>query len=662
MILGGVSALAVVAIVSFLVAVNRKRCCAHRHRKGCDDNWNKKNTKKVKKRKIGYDIPIESKPIISSVIWQQEENDIAEEVKRIYNNISNCSKPVLFDSGLCPQIDYNTNAKELQSMKVPAEENVIEYNCKAKKATLKLDLQLDVNKTMLTNQGHSSYRRQAGAFLSKDKVSEVKAQEVFMEEAKRSQVQEWVDNSVGTLNEVKEMGTIGKGEKVIPLKANKSYAEVEPQEGGKGKNLQWNLQNYDKKSRDFAENDSRKQENIYLTIKDDVNNELKDCDAEVHDVKGLKSCLKKGARGRDNVLEKSFEEIKECNGTSVTDIKEKSFNQRKLKFTENEDFSTTRDVRKLIVTSWIDHSDAQNKSCVTEEESDTTLAEKSANDLEYEDIDSILTSVSRMDEGRLSKLKASDFYKDLLKKKIKKYKDLGQKIDEVSLVSHEEERGVGVELENKRRQGSEKANEERFSLSKKNKQASTAGKEEINISHRNERESLSESSVLDQVSNEREKVGAVGERTKTHSNEELSHGSEISNDENDITLKYSIVRNFSDRLQPTIYVSLQHIHGLGKAFGYDNTAIARLYFANDGEEYEESEPMKCFDDIYQEQMFSVVGSSKKAIINDFLVIEIILEDNNEPELYITVPLVGLKHKATLIESVAFERGQFMEVY
>ena len=647
MVLGGVSALAIVAVLSLLVAINRKKCCMHQYRRDYGDVREKKSTKKTKKRKIGYDIPIESKPMMSSAIWQQEENDVAEEVKKIYHNISNCSKPVLFDmeSGISPQNDCSDHPYDTQKKKIPAEKDLIVYGSKVKKPALKLDPNVGVNGTTNSKQGRSSYQLQVDAFLLKDQNTGIRAQEVFMEEARRSQVQDWVDNSVGTLNEIGNEER--RKSKEILHEESQFCAQLAPDEGRVCKRT---LEN---ENEILAENSLKNEEIHNLEFGKNAKNELKASEMEA-----VKEVLMKNARWKESVLEKSFEEVKEFKKTS--DSGEEKFNHKSLKYTENGDFKTARDLKNLIVTRWIDHSVAQNKLRITEEESDTTLAEKSANEIEYEDIDSILTSVSRMDEERLSKLKTSKFYKELLKRKIDKYKAAGEKIDEVSLVGKGAKRGAEEELENRRRQNKGDINGESVHLQKDVKNYSAEVEEKRDTAHRSGRESLSESSNFDQASSHQEKIGKVAKKLEIVPQEEATSGSDFSNNEDDITLKYSIVRNFSDRLKPTIYVSLQHIHGLRRTFGYDNTAIARLYFANDGEEYEESEPMKCLDDIYQEQMFSVVGTSTKAIIKDFLVIEIILEDNDEPELYVKLPLEGLRHKATLIDSVVFEHGRYME--
>ena len=655
MILGSVSALAIVAVLSLLVAINRTKCCMHQYGRSYGDGREKKGPKKTKKGKIGYDIPVESKPMMSCAIWQQEENDIAEEVKKIYHNISNCSKPVLFDMdiGISPQNDCKDHLYDMEKKKISGEKDLIVYGSKVKKPVLKLDPNVGVNGTTSNKQGRSSYQRQVDAFMLKNHSTGIRAQEVFMEEARRSQVQDWVDNSVGTLNLIGNEG--GRKSKEVLHEASRCYAQLEPDEGRICKRTP------EKENEIFAENSPKNEEIHNLEFEKNANSELKASEMEaVKEVKGLKSCLKKNGKWKESTVEKGFEEIKECRKTSYANRGEENFNNKSLKYTENEDFKTARDLKNLIVTRWIDHSVAQNKLRITEEESDTTLAEKSANEIEYEDIDSILTSVSRMDEERLSKLKTSKFYKELLKRKIDKYRAAGEKIDEVSVVGKEAKRGAEEELENRRRQNKGNINVESNQLLKDVKNHPTEEGEKKDTANRSGRESLSESSNFDQASSHRENVEKVAKLLEIVPQEEAPSGSDFSNNEDDIILKYSIVRNFSDRLKPTIYVSLQHICGLGRTFGYDNTAIARLYFANDGEEYEESEPMKCLDDIYQEQMFSVVGTSTKAIIKDFLVIEIILEDNDEPELYVKLPLEGLRHKATLIDSVVFKHGRFME--
>ena len=654
MILGGVSALVIVAFVSILVAINRKICCKHNHRAGYNDKGKKSSAKKIKKRKIGYDIPIESRPTVSSVIWQQEENDIAEEVKKIYRNISNCSKPVLFDTdcGERLQANYNTNTMDMQSGKAQFEDDQTRYKGKMKELVNRMDLHVDVNNAKHKNLRNSSYQRQAGAFLSKNHVAGAKVQEVVMEEMRRSQVQEWVDNSVGTLDREEEINVRETVDEILPHGTNRACLELDLQEKTEGKNI--HQQKLEKKNRGFADQTPDEQGNVPVDIRASRGGEMTECDEKANDVKNLKSCLKKGTKWKESPIEKNVQEMNECNRIHEGNFDKRELDQRKLTFTDSENFATARDVKKFIVTRWIDHSISQHKSRVTEEESDTTLAEKSANELEYEDIDSVLTSVSRMDEGRLSKLKASEFYKELLKRKINRYRTLGEKIDEVSLVDKEDARGDEEELESE-----PTIKNDRMVIEEKRNYLVT-DKGEATTMYRTKRESLSESNVIDQISDYRTNAGKFEEGLKTNCEEDNSFGSEVSEKENDVSLKYSIVRNFSDRLKPTIYVSLQHIHGLGKVFGYQNRAIARLYFANDSEEYEESDSMRCFDDIYQEQMFSVVGTSIKAIIKDFLVIEIILEDNDEPELYVKLPLEGLKHKATLIDAVIFQHGQFVE--
>ena len=665
MILGGISAFAIVALVSFLVAINRKRCCADRHKRGYDEGLSKNSARKLKKRKIGYDIPIRSKPMVSSVVWQQEENDIADEVKKIYGNISNCSEPVVFEmsNGIWQQNEFDamqTKHVNVGKKEIARGDKKTRGDNKLGQPTLKMNLGLDLKKPRQGDQGRSSYQRQVVTFLSKgqeEKKPAINIEDVYMEKAKRSHVQEWVENSVKTINDKTEV-TKGENSKNVLLQ---EVDGVGAEFGNKGENFQWQENgNLQCKDENVNQNCLNHEVDFDLVARNDDDIGLEGCDVNGKDAKALKSCLKKSKKEgmsdglKENIFEKSFEEIKQNIGMKNREAEEGTFDQRKLKLTDKEDFKTVRDVKKLIVTRWIDHSAAHNKSCVVEEESDATLAEKSANELEYEDIDSILTSVSRMDEGRISKLKATDFYKQLLKKKITGYKAAGEKIDEVSLVSNEEKR---LNKEEIKTQNMERIGEEKMALIRESK-LSFSGQEKKAIVQKNERESLPESSDLNQ--DKIDKIDKSLEKTERRNSKEDSFVSEFSIDENDITLKYSIVRNFSDRLKPMIFVSLQHIRGLGRVFGYDNTARARLYFANDGEEYEESEPMKCEDDIYQEEMFSVIGTSTKAIVKDLLVIEMILEDNDEPELYVTVPLDGLRHKATLIDSVTFLPGRFEE--
>lgn len=635
--------------MALLISIARKKCCAGHYNKIYYNGGEIKGTGTVKKRKIGYDIPVRSKPVMSSVVWQQEENDIADEVKKLYHSISNSSKPVLFDdgNGAFPQADCDANIVENGDVKG---QTIASSTRKCTKPFLKLNLNLGQNKTKHDGKrGRSSYERHLSSFLSKNQNelhAGTKKECVFMEEPARSKVQEWVENSARLSEKEREVLNFGNG---------KSEQRFEPEREV------IKLQEKDETEEISSKDDLNVSKEIGHVVKNDDKQSFSELNIKHQDKLPLKSCLKKPTadmgKFQENCQEKSYEEFETRNETPRTKmegLKPEEVEQKKLKFTESEEFKTARDVKKLIVTRWIDHSAVQNKSRLIEEESDTTLAEKSANELEYEDIDSILTSVSRMDDGRISKLKATDFYKELLNKKIKGYKSMEQKIDEVSIA-------IGEEMEVKEDAGQEK----RISRSKRmtEEEGFFKGKECLSKFERkgktkqtnDEREPLLESSIED-MSERKDRFNKLNKEVME--NQENSFVSHYSNDENEITLKYSIVRNFSDRHKPMVYVSLQHIHGLGRTFGYNNSATARLYFANDSEEYEESDPIKCDDDIYLEEMFSVVGTSTKAILKDSLVVEIILEDSDEPELYVSVPLDGLRIKATLIDSVSFLVGHF----
>lgn len=649
MVLWGVSVVAILALVSLLIVTKRKKCCSHQHKNSYDAEGDGKKAVKLKKRKIGYDIPIRSKPVVSSVVWQQEENDIADEVKRIYHSISNSSKPILFEieNEVYPQTENDVNAVASKLVENGSKRT---HRNRSKKDRFKLHLNFSQNKQSINeNKGKSSYQRQVSNFLSNNQAerhTSNKSQDIVNAEKARSKVLEWVENSVRSFNKEEN-----DEENARDFDNDSSHCDVGDQ-GGIESITGLQMDNIEARGIDWK------------VGKEDINKKI-GVEVKGSNEKVLKSCLKKTGREKASLLNQEDEagvnlaQIKSENENQETKLNGKQFDMKRLTLTDSKDFKTARDVKKFIVTRWIDHSAGQSKSCMIEGGSDTTVAEKSANELEYEDLDSILTSVSRMDEGRISKLHATDFYKDLLHKKIKRFKSSKKEIEDFSTARYEEKR-EGDEVTKKRcLKDKEMIDGEQLpSLMKDRKLQIFPGREKDMYDIKEERQSLLESSMEDKAVSRNNEFGKSDEDLKrsTFDGSNELFAPEHSSEEN-ITLKYSIVRNFSDRLKPMVYVSLQHIHGLGRTFGYDNSAVARLSFANDGEEYEESDSMKCDDDIYLEEMFSVIGTSTKAIIKDFLVIEIMLEDNDEPELYVKVPLNGLVQKATLIDSVIFEHGR-----
>ena len=655
-ILGAVSAVAILALLTVLLTIHRKKCCSKPTR--VNNRTQGDLSKKLKARKIGYDIPSRSKPVMSAAVWQQEENDIADEVKRNYGNISNCSNPVLFElSGFEHQDEFKQIAMETGNCKTQMK----------KKGMAKLHsiLKKPSNKTPFGKDEFESKREKAenkqmkkvlpfsnGALplakLDRCAVNQNVYEEVEMEESARSKVQDWVNNSMVVKSDNKDMDQLVAD----PLAGCDSRV-------------------FKREEFDVNEATGVTEANRLVgerIISCDEYERAKDLENQPAFI-GKKTMRESGRLTKEDVDIKK--ENKDCTENGV-ELKAGLPKDRKPNFSAREDFETARDIKKLIVTRWIDHASRQNKPCVVEEESDIALGEKSLNELEYEEIDSILTSVSRMDERRISKLKATGFYQELLRKKLQKQP---RNQTQLAVKRMDEEENVPEEekLTEARLKDRETRQECREDFSHSKAIATSEKRVDLNAvknvesietsiaNKENVRQSLPESSIQE-VSTEKGKYdNKFTEKPKVPmGNHESSFVSNYSFNENDAFVKYSIVRNFSDRYSPQVYVSLTHIHGLGRLFGYDNSVVARLYMADNATEntVEESASIPCDDDIYLEEMFSVKGVSAKAIINDSLVVEMTLADNDEPELYVVLPLDGLRHKATLIDSVPFQRGSF----
>ena len=662
-LLGGISALAILALASFLAAMHRQKCCSKQQKQKQGKRRYEKLEKGVHERTIEYDIPLRSKPVMSNVVWQQEENDIADEVKRIYKNVSNCSKPVLFGVGVGvqPQKENFRNVERKQEEQVNKKHGLIAKDNKKPGLTTKavfnrgfLDHKKGEPKSKDLSNGYeeiakgrmNSNVREIGRIDLEQKGRTLKfcEEDKAIEEMTRSKVQDWVDNS---LNIVAERSLQGMRSEADIIKQNH-------------------------KSRESEVND----ENEMMNDGNFITNEEKEIGLAPLGIsvqKKIEDQKLKGIQDVETQIVHQIEEIKRWDANDSTvhhhqNMKSKHNKTAKLKFSSVNDFETGSDVKKLIVTRWVNHSSQQNKPCVVEEESEINPGEKSSNELQYEDIDSILTSVSRMDEKRFSKLKATTFYKDLLSQKIKQQtrsndvkispKEWDENVDD-------KERDLSYDIV-KPKEGLTGDVQGRRSSYVKNTFIGSISNDKLE-NHRsikkgdeNTRKSLPESSYHDNPSQNLDHYKKETSNLERHqSKEETIDESEISHDDPLITLKYSIVRNFSDRYQPLVYVSLTHLHGLGTAFGFDNSVTVRLFFANDTESLEESKLIRCDDDIYLEDMFSVKGISTKEILKDSLVIELMFEDNDEPELYVNLPLDGLKHKATLIDTVTFEKGKFV---
>ena len=642
--------------------MHRQKCCSKQQKQKQGKRRYEKLERGVNERTIEYDIPLRSKPVVSNVVWQQEENDIADEVKRIYKNVSNCSKPVLFGVGVGVQLqteDFRIVERK-QEEKFNKKIGLITKENKKPGLMTKAVFNrgfLDPKKGGPKSKDLGNGYEEIGTGKVNSNVNEIGRLDLeqkgmtlkfceddkAMEEMTRSKVQDWVDNS---LNIVADRSLQGMRSEAEIIKTNHKSRKSELNEENKMLN-DGNFITTEEKEIGLAP--------LEISLRKKIENEK---------LKGIQDVETQNVH--------QFEEIKrrDANDSSVhhQNMKTKHSKTAKLKFSSVNDFETASDVKKLIVTRWVDHSSQQNKPCVVEEESEINPGEKSSNELQYEDIDSILTSVSRMDEKRFSKLKTTSFYKDLLSKKSKQQttrnkveippKEWDENVDD-------KERDPSYYIGNPNDVLDSDMQGRRISRVKNTTIGGIINDKlendrSIKKGNENTRQSLPESSYHENPPRNLDHYKKETSNLERHqSKEESIFESEISQDDPLVTLKYSIVRNFSDRYQPLVYVSLTHLHGLGTAFGFDNSATVRLFFANDTESLEESKLIRCDDDIYLEEMFSIKGISTKEILKDSLVIELMFEDNDEPELYIILPLEGLKHKATLIDTVTFEKGKFV---
>ena len=607
--------------------------------------------------KIAYDMPIGNNGIISSV-WQQEENDIADEVKRMYSGISSCSTPVLF--GLQSGVLVQESRQEVDIKGPSAVQNIhkapFEAIHKTVHATRGISKEVNSTKAGVGNieqnkclapvtgsQHHNTTN--ANADVLERRIIDQEA--VIIHESTLTKVQDWVNNSFRNLETAKHEVQCGitarasitgkKADDTTPIKndiTDTKYQQIEPRDINDEPVDKASTNRLHEINSNFAPKTTHaKSEKVSESLPIFRNKEK------------AVFCSEQSTRTKDQV----------DNTSKVV----------KHQLSSMSDFHSTDNVKNLMLTTWVDHVGQQNRSSVAEEESETTLGELSANDLQYEDIESILTSVSRMDEKRIEKLKATDFYKQMLLKKVRKQIANGKQLptaEEYDGMESEDSTdnkiaAHSLALRAKEKQVSELRVSKKYEASKATRLTSTHNQ---SLTADRSRVSLSESTInedsYDTFNNSlttensfKDNCSKIDEeKHKSSINPETIHN------RSKVLLKYSIVRNFSNRFKPLVYVSLTHLQGLARLFKAGELFTVRMYLVNDDTSMQETHPIECSNDIFVDDMFSVQGFSTKDILNDSLLIETIPVGGNEAWTRVSIELNGLKYKATLLSTVAME--------
>eukprot|EP00794_Sanderia_malayensis_P010036 gene10036-11062_t len=793
MLLGGVSALSILAITSFLIAMYKDRCChKNTQRRQKYDSYHKMSTvgrvRSVGETTIAYDIPARSKAMISTV-WQQEDNDVADEVKTIYRNISDSSKPVLFGvgTGVFLQQQQQQYKEQQQQHKEQQQQDAHGGDFGNEDLQLNNDgLDVVATKTRKFPQfGRKSDKKDEGKVLRGEFMLKTNTEGIMkigaqpkrgwidqlegsrmqrkgcVERRNTSVLKNENDRNVIATNEQKQIGF--KLDKITfpDEKAHHDEGEIVFDDGNENAGLVEVPENTLSKVQDWVNSSFRKLEDgtsrnnlavhsgYKVSLHSDENSE--DCgdgkekaevvgggfetdsredkeaamDADVNNATG--DVVMDSWKKNDNVSVRNAATNAATCTTKATDetaasttkkselsASDKHSKATNLRLSSIEDFQKTPNVKGLILTRWVDHAAQHQRKLGVEEEhssmecADATTCcgvEQSSNELQYEEVDSILTSISRMDEKRVRRLKSTEFYKDLLLNGVRKRIAENSKSCSTTDVdkgnrgalrngSANEMKGSLRVGERFARQGNEdrqnqaetgsKFNDEKnrkFGMLHKvsrNDSVEDSGTvkahgngvaafqhfQVLNEAKRdldNTRCSLSESAINeDESSLDSSAEGfakSSGNLGKMHESASEVSSEQDLNDANTAHLKYSIVRNFSNRFKPFVYVSLTHIQGLDR-LAKSSSFFVRIYLANDENSRQQSELLSTSRDVYMEDMFAIQGTSTKDILNDSLVIEVVGDFKSEREAVVarvSVDLSGLRYKATLLSTVEMIR-------
>ena len=386
-ILTGFSAVAVLLLATVLFASHT--CCGRRKKLKETEKFEKKILKKQQKTKISYEIPKQSShPIITSAL-QQEDNDVAEEVKRNYKNIADCSQPII----CCPGHNgYCYNPGDAGSSSLQQEP------VKKHKLPDKITRARTCVETGSTSHKSSGQNKEAQA------VSTV--------------------NSVVTCPDSLQETVINNRNRPQSLPLTKTNWNVHEET----QDLQQQCDNQNIQSCHVPDkNDShtffnsvldaiyRQQEVVSESLIDSVSegNNLQPGERESEGTEATK-IQEKGhniSSARSSHESSRSEEELRNQVESQTNLSRKPHVMRHRLATESE-LRTTEDVKGLILTRWVDHTVFRQEGHMNEE-IDSSSEQHSVNNLPYEEVDSILTSVSRMDERRLRMLRNTNFYQQL---------------------------------------------------------------------------------------------------------------------------------------------------------------------------------------------------------------------------------------------------------
>ncbi len=663
MLLGGVSALAVLVIASFLVAMYREKCCGQSKPKS-SKRRRQPSIKSKAEAKITYDIPTRSKAMVSSV-WQQEDNDIAHEVKRLYQDISASSRPVLFGSGTGVFLQEaeafdacnRLNKEDLGQAKQVKERDKEQIDQKLSQGQTEDVSKEGLNVVNINNLEH-------GQTSSK-----------LLENTTITKVQDWVNSS---FQKVEKNRTDIDNDKLNASSINGAMLPGLKIGEGEGLGLAKTENNTDGEM-------SRRLENGTVCNTDKRNDSIsntviiENADNVCTAVMNSKVNTASSGESTQNKLVNYGPRNQSHTGSKAKQTMEP------LKLSSIPNFQSSADVKTLLLTRWVDHATQQqqqqrqkiNSFEVAEEDSDVIREQDSSNDLQYEDIDSILTSVSRMDEKRTHKLKETKFYKELLTRQAK------MKIEEKA-----EKVAKADGFENRTQIGSKtNKNEEVFKTNAMKEEDTKLSKSFLetprdqslqlykvrntidtrfkrgndrDVTMENTRLSLSESEIADEsTEHSRSSLSSDIEEDSAFRHLEKQRASLFNSmthpAQSEALLKYSLVRNFSNRFRPLVYVSLTHIQGLNLLIATDTIITVKMRLTNDASSVQRSRPIACSSDIYIEEMFAVEGSSTKNILNDSLTIEVIREDEMEAAAVVSLDLKGLREKATLLSTVPLKK-------